>query len=220
MNLIPDICKYNKEAQFIISKATEMFIQFHTEKAIQISTKINTIQSENDDNNNNNNDDNSMEQTQIIISGQHCFDAMQTDHKFNFLRAVSVKPSNNNIKNKRKKPNIKRGVKRKLESTEPPKSISPTHSNIHSVNGKKIKTSSPSKKKRKLNNNDSGKTVNNSHSTHIVNNGHYNVTQPHITYNNYMSGYPTNQYYQHQYYQQHQHQQGSNKAIGPIFHTT
>ena len=159
LNLIPDICKYSKEAQFVISKATELFIQFHAEKAIEISSKLNSTQHEN-----NNEDEDINEHTQIIISGQHCFDAMQTDHKFNFLRAVTVKPSNI-TKNKRKKSSTKRGVKRKLNSTEPPKSAS--------VNSAKPQKSKSPKKKRKMNNtnnNDSEKT-DNSESTIICMNG-------------------------------------------------
>ena len=216
LNLIPDICKYSKEAQFVISKATELFIQFHAEKAIEISSKLNATQHEN-----NNEDDDINDHSQISISGQHCFDAMQTDHKFNFLRAVTVKPSNIS-KNKRKKSTTKRGVKRKLNSTEPPK---PT-----SVNSSKPQKPKSPKKKRKLNNNNDSEKTDNSESTVICMNGDYaktsttattptttttaTTTQPtHLTYNNYMNngyttngGYPAN-YYQHQYYQHHQQPQ-------------
>jgi len=88
-NLIPDMAKYNKETQFIISKATEMFIQFYASKALEISTKLSqTI------NTNTNSEEQSHHLIEHTICGQHCFDALQTDHKLNFLRAVTVKPTN------------------------------------------------------------------------------------------------------------------------------
>ena len=84
LNLIPDICKFNQETQFIISKATEMFILFYAEKAIEISSRLNSVHNNDDE------DINSVEHTQLSISGQHCFDAIETDHRFNFLIPTSV----------------------------------------------------------------------------------------------------------------------------------
>eukprot|EP01084_Bolivina_argentea_P158465 276035_1 len=107
LNLIPDICKSNKETTFLISKATEMFIQCFASKAIDIQARSSvTPDSNNDDND-------------AFITSLHCFDALQTSHQFNFLRAVTVKPANH-MKNIKKR---KRVSKKQMEkdTSDPPK---------------------------------------------------------------------------------------------------
>eukprot|EP00485_Elphidium_margaritaceum_P011766 CAMPEP_0202693042 /NCGR_PEP_ID=MMETSP1385-20130828/7264_1 /ASSEMBLY_ACC=CAM_ASM_000861 /TAXON_ID=933848 /ORGANISM="Elphidium margaritaceum" /LENGTH=440 /DNA_ID=CAMNT_0049348671 /DNA_START=269 /DNA_END=1588 /DNA_ORIENTATION=+ len=83
LNLIPDIAKYDKDTQFMLSKATEMFIQYYASKAADIASKLCSA-SHSDDNE-------EFQAHNVAISAEHCHDALETDHRFNFLRAVTVK---------------------------------------------------------------------------------------------------------------------------------
>merc|ERR1712129_556030 len=81
--------------QFIVSKAAEMFIEFYAAKAIEVSKPSPNIH--------------------LQLETQHCFDALRTEHKFNFLRAVTVKPTTQSNGNRDLKKKKRKGTKRKLE---------------------------------------------------------------------------------------------------------
>merc|ERR1719474_2580318 len=75
LHLLPDISKFNRETQFVISKATEMFISFYASKAAEVSQRRRKL-------------DPAVSAT--TISSHDCFYALRADDKLNFLRAMAV----------------------------------------------------------------------------------------------------------------------------------
>jgi len=74
LHLIPDICKFPKETQFVISKATEMFTRFYASKAIEVSERRQKHK----------------DCATTTINARDCFYALQSDDKLNFLRALVI----------------------------------------------------------------------------------------------------------------------------------
>jgi len=71
LNLMGMDCALDKESRFVIAKAAELFVQFYAAKAAEVSDRSGVEQG-------------------VTLTARHCADAMQLDHKLNFLRAVTA----------------------------------------------------------------------------------------------------------------------------------
>ena len=100
LHLIPDISKFNRETQFVISKATEMFISFYASKAAGISKRRRKHEAA----------------TTTTISNNDCFYALQSDERLHFLRAVAIRTPLSSSSSSPLLTTRKRGTKRKNRS--------------------------------------------------------------------------------------------------------
>merc|ERR1719431_1876078 len=98
LHLIPGISKFNRETQFVISKATEMFISFYASKAAEISKRRRKHETA----------------TATTISNHDCFYALQSDQRLHFLRAVAIRTPSPSSSSSSVQSTRKRGTKRKL----------------------------------------------------------------------------------------------------------